>query len=435
VTSRERRRVLVIAPFPPGALPAHGGGNAIAQLVKSLAQRQRVALAYLRAKDETDPDPALAGCCDALFESRRPGLSVSSIRPLRRLPRLIPCVLRGDPLWVASRWSPAFATMVRDAARAWKPDIVQAEFGAMGIYLPAARATGARTVVTFHDPETTAARERAARSNGAEWLMWRTEAALWHVFDRRLLGSVDAAVAFTERDARILTALNRRANVTRVALGADVPRDPADAIGTSPPLLLFVGNFNHPPNVDAARYLLDDLYPILRRRHDDLSIALVGDHPPDWLPARADRHVRVTGFVPDLRPVMNDAAVFVAPLRQGGGMRLKVLDALAAGKATVGTPIAFEGTGVRHDQHALVADSTAGLCAAIELLLRDPGRRVQLGSAAREHVTQCLTWDRTAASYGELYDRLLSRPIAARQERGGLGATENGAQSRATRDH
>jgi glycosyltransferase involved in cell wall biosynthesis len=328
--------------------------------------------------------------------------------------------------------------MLRDAAQIWKPDIVQAEFGAMGIYLPAARATGARTVVTFHDPEPAAAHERAAQSSGAEWMMWRTEAALWHVYDRRLLGSVDAAVAFTDRDARILSALNSRANVTSVPLGANVPHAPADPIGTSPPLLLFVGNFNHPPNVDAARFLLDDLFPILRTRNDGLSLALVGDHPPDWLRARADRQVRVTGFVRDLGPMMNDATVFVAPLRQGGGMRLKVLDALAAGKATVGTPIAFEGTGARHDQHALVAESAAGLCEAIERLLRDPGRRVELGRAAREHVTRSLSWERTAAAYGELYDRLLSQPTgspSARQRRDRLAAREDSAESHSARDH
>ena len=409
MTADAPRRVLILAPFPPGALPAHGGGVAIAQLVKSLSRRHRVALAYLRAQDETEPDPSLARCCDAIIEGRRPGVSVSSIRPLRRVPFLLPLVMTGHPLWVASRWSPEFARRVRDVCRSWKPQIVQAEFGAMGVYLTDARQSPARTVVTFHDPETSAARQRAERSSGAEWAMWRMEAALWRIYDRRLLAAVDAAVAFTDRDSRVLSALNPRAPITTVPLGVEIPPTPADPTGLAPPpMLLFVGNFNHPPNVDAARYLLDDLYPRLRAQHTDLVVTLVGDHPPDWLRARAGEGVRVTGFIPDLWPLLNAAAVFVAPLRHGGGMRLKVLEALAAGKATVGTPVAFEGTGVRHEEQVLIADDAEGLCGAIEHLLAEPERRAALGRAARSYVAETLSWDRTAAAYSAVYDRVLA---------------------------
>jgi glycosyltransferase involved in cell wall biosynthesis len=411
--------VLIVAPFPPGGVPAHGGGNAIAQIVKSLARRNRVALAYLRAQDESEADASLAVHCDAIFESRRPGTSESSIRPLRRLPMLLPKVMTGHPLWVASRWSPAFARLLRRVAESWKPEIVQAEFGAMGVYLPAATRGGARTVVTFHDPEAPAAAERSARSSGAERVMWTFEAMQWRIFGARILGSIDAAVAFTDRDARALAAMREGSSITTVPLGVEMPPSVDDTREPSPPLLLFVGNFNHPPNVDAARVLLDEVYPRLRASHANLEVALVGAGPPEWIRARAGHGIRVTGFVPDLAAMLRAATVFIAPLRHGGGMRLKVLDALASGKATVGTSLAFEGTGVEQDRHALIADDTDAMCAAVDRLLRDPDKRVTLGRAARAHAAATLSWDRTAALYEEVYERVLSRHSARATSRPG----------------
>ena len=155
-----QRRIFVLAPYPPGSLPAHGGSVAIAALVTALCRRNRVALVYLRADDEAPADAALQAQCEVSIECRRQGTSVSSVRPLHRVPRLLPQVLQGQPLWVASRWSAELAAVVRRVVDSWSPDIVQAESGAMGAYFAAA-AGGARTVVTFHDAEAVTSTERS----------------------------------------------------------------------------------------------------------------------------------------------------------------------------------------------------------------------------------------------------------------------------------
>jgi glycosyltransferase involved in cell wall biosynthesis len=297
--------------------------------------------------------------------------------------------------------------MVDTLCDTWNPDVVQAEFGAMGMYLGSARTARAATVVTFHDPEVPAAIERAAWTNGAERLMWKFEAAQWRRFDARLLGSIDAAIAFTHRDAAVLESLHAAAPVHVVPLGVDVPDLPID--GGSAPLLLFVGNFNHPPNVDAARYLVEELFPRVKAMQPGVEMTLVGDRPPGWLKSREGEGVHVPGFVPDLGPLMQAAAVFVAPMQHGGGMRLKVIEALAAGKAVVGSSRAFEGTGVVHGRHALIVDHLDDQCAAIVRLLGDPAARIALGREARAHVAATLTWDTTAAAYEAVYDRVLDR--------------------------
>lgn len=405
--ARSRPRVLLLAPFPPGSSHAHGGALATGQLITALADRARIALAYLRATDEGPADAAVTTCCESVLEVRRPGDSRSSIRPFRRLPLVLGRVAAGTPLWAASRWSATFAKRVRAVSDAWRPQIVHAEFAAMGMYLSAARTGGSPTVVRFHDPGTSASRERIVRSRAAA-LAWKVDAMLGQRFERRILDSVDAAVALTERDARVLAALGDGKPIATIPVGITAPARAADPAGGDPPLLLFVGNFNHPPNVDAAFHLADDVFPPLRRRYPALELALVGPHPPQALMARAGPGLRVTGYVSDLAGLMDAASVVVAPVRQGGGMRVKVLEALAAGKATVGTELAFEGTGIEPGRHALVAEGAEALCEAVASLLERPDRRAALGRAAREHVLSSLSCEGVADRFGQLYRDLLS---------------------------
>ena len=277
----------------------------------------------------------------------------------------------------------------------------------MGAYLRAVHTAATRTVVTFHDAGTTAAAEHAARAAWREKPLWYADALLWRRYERRLVRSIDAAVAFTARDAAVLR-VRHGAPVTVVPLGIAPQPDWSTASSAGPSSLLFVGDFNHPPNEDAARWLLDELVPALRTRHPRLMVHLIGAHPPAWLRARAGNGVEVPGYVDDLAPYVSAATVVVAPLRRGGGMRVKVLEALAGGKAVLGTSRAFEGTGVVNEQHALVADDASSFVDGADRLLRDEELRRTLGSAARAHVAAHLTWDHAARRYESVYERLVS---------------------------
>jgi glycosyltransferase involved in cell wall biosynthesis len=112
--------------------------------------------------------------------------------------------------------------------------------------------------------------------------------------------------------------------------------------------------------------------------------------------------------VADLGPLLDAATVVVAPLREGGGMRVKVLEALAAGKAVVATTRALEGTGAITGRFALVADEEDSFAAALTRLLDDPAARRALGAAARSHVVDVLSPARAAAAYDALYAQLLA---------------------------
>jgi polysaccharide biosynthesis protein PslH len=404
----DRRRVLLLAPFPPRLDAAHGGGRAVAQLVRALARRQRVALAWLRTRDEAGIDPELAKLCERVLEHVRPGVSYSSVRPWPRALTVLPRMLTGRPLWVAARWQPAFARALRRLAEDWQPHVVQAEFGAMGQYLDAAAegSTGALRIVTIHEPAAANAARRRDGSSGAERLAWTLSARLWSRYEGRLLQRADATVVFTAADRRALHACHATAPIAQIPLGSELPALPADPVGEQPPALLFVGNYVHPPNLEAARWLLDELFPRLRTRFPGLRLWIVGDGAPDSLRRAAGDGVQVTGRVPEVAPFMERAAVVVAPLRSGGGMRVKMLDAMAAGKAVVATPLAVEGLDVRHGEQLLVAGDADAFVAAVASLLDDAGRRRELAQAARAWAESNLSWEQCAMQYEALYDRL-----------------------------
>jgi glycosyltransferase involved in cell wall biosynthesis len=138
-------------------------------------------------------------------------------------------------------------------------------------------------------------------------------------------------------------------------------------------------------------------------------LTIVGGAPPPEILTLAGTAVEVTGGVPDVTPYLDRAAVVAAPIRTGGGMRVKVLEALAAGKAVVASPVAVYGIDIEPGVHLEVAPDGDAFSRAVAALLRDESRRRSLGEAARRWATEHLGWERPIAAYEALYDDLLAR--------------------------
>jgi glycosyltransferase involved in cell wall biosynthesis len=230
----------------------------------------------------------------------------------------------------------------------------------------------------------------------------------WARFERAILKQVQAVVVFTDRDRDMLAALAPHTQIMRISLGTTLPQHPLSAVGMPPLSILFVGNFVHPPNIEAAVRLAGKIFPHVRARHPDLMLYVVGDRPPLSLRRMANTHVVVTGRVPDVTPYLNHAAIVVVPLSLGGGMRVKVLEALAAGKAVVASPRAVEGLDLVDGEHVILAESDEQFCDAIKQLLAEPQQRVALGVCARAWACANLGWQQSIAAYENLYQRLLN---------------------------
>ncbi len=410
--ARRGRRLLFLVPFAPRLDAVHGGSRTIAQLLAALAERNRLAVLCLRGPDEPPVDEVLRAGCELVEEvSRSPG--GPAVQRWRRRGRTVRALFGSTPRWVAQWASPRYAARVRELARTWAPEIVQIEFHVMGQYATALRGCAAPRVLVQHDPGVAAARERWGARGGIAGLLARREVRAWERYEAGIMEEAQAVVVFTERDRRALAPVARDAPVVRIPIATALPERPLDPLGHLPPSICFVGSFIHPPNTDAAVRLAGAIFPRLRAEFPDLSLRIVGDSPPGEVRALAGAKVSVTGRVPDTTPFLDRAAVVAVPLRLGGGMRVKVLEALAAGKAVVASPLSVEGLDLTDGEQVVLAGSDQEFADAIGNLLRDPARRAALATRARAWACANLGWGPVVAAYERLYDSLstgASRP-------------------------
>lgn len=396
-------RLLVLAPFPPNVDAPHGGGRVIARLLVALAERHRIALLCLRDDHDFPLDAELRRRCEVVREIPLPPL------PSRRARAAALAI--GTPLWASQLGSGELRVAVSEVARTWRPDLLQLEMGVMAQYASCVPRRVPRLLVE-HEPGTS----RAIPHTGPEPLRHAVVTALerraWRLHGARSLRSVDAVVVFTEADRQALAGL-AEATVHVIPLGVTVPARAAHPGGLEK-ALLFVGNFVHPPNVEAAAFLLDDILPRVRARRPGTIAYVVGASPPQYLLERAGGGTVIPGEVPSLDPFLDRAAVVVAPIRTGGGMRVKVMEALAAGKAVVATSVAARGLELVDGRHLVVANGAAEFADAVTSLLDDEQRREQLAGAARAWAGARRDWDAVARDYERVYETLVGRSPADR---------------------
>lgn len=228
-------------------------------------------------------------------------------------------------------------------------------------------------------------------------LNWR-EAQRLQRYERRILTHFQRVVVCSPEDRRITRTQSPTIAIEVIPNGADTDyyRPPALPEGSQlahKPTILLLGTMHYYPNIDAVHYFFDDIYPPLRTRYPTLQVLIVGHQPPPAIRALGDQPgVTVTGSVRDIRPYLARSSLLAVPLRLGGGTRLKITEALAAGVPVVSTPIGAQGLVVKHEEHLLLAEEPAAFCAAIQRLLDDPPLGCRLAEAGRKLVESQYSW-------------------------------------------
>jgi glycosyltransferase involved in cell wall biosynthesis len=172
--------------------------------------------------------------------------------------------------------------------------------------------------------------------------------------------------------------------------------------------VIFIGNFAHHPNAEAAEILLTEIYPALRRQFPQTQLFLVGRNPTPTMiiASRGDTQITVTGEVEDIRPYLATARVMVVPLRQGSGTRLKILEAFAAGCPVVSTAKGAEGLQCRGGEHFLRAEGTGAILQAIHQLWGDPVLEATLIKAAHDLLQSAYSWEAVSTTVGNALQQL-----------------------------
>lgn len=228
----------------------------------------------------------------------------------------------------------------------------------------------------------------------ASRLLYRFEARRIAAYECRVAASADETWVISEADREVLASRCPGSNLRVVTNGVDLERFQPQGRQPKPNSLIFVGHMGVFHNIDAATYLVQEVLPLVRRVLPDCTISLVGADPVGQVQRLAEfPSVRVTGYVADLNACLNEAALFVAPLRFAAGVQNKVLEAMAAGLPVVTTSIVNKGLGARAGEEIAVADTPEMMSRQIVGLLSDDARRARIGAAGREFVRSEYSWN------------------------------------------
>ncbi|MFB3829810.1 MAG: glycosyltransferase [Bryobacteraceae bacterium] len=370
--------VLLASPYVPFPL-SHGAAVRIYNLMRRAAADFDQVLVAFSETLET-PAPELLEIAGEVVVVRRTG--THAVAPSR------------DPDTVEEFRSPAYRAALRQTVRKWRPAVAQLEFTQMAQY--AEDCAPARTILVEHDI-TFELYEQMMRLGGD----WETRRQLerWRRFEPAAWRRVDRVVAMSTHDA----ALVEGAAATVLPNGVDLERFQPSAGPPSPRRLLFIGSFAHKPNVLAMEFFLGEVWPLL---HDCTLHVIAGKRHLDFAPrALFERPgIELEGFVADVRPAYRNAAVVIAPLLASAGTNIKILEAMAMGKAIVTTPAGIHGLDV--ESGVVVAREPAAFAAAIEELLGGEALREETGRRARLRVEREFNWDLIAARQARLYREL-----------------------------
>ena len=403
-------RVLVLTPYPPRGDGRHGGSRAMAASLLALAEAHELGLLYLRRPGEPEADPALAARAALTVAVPHPERADGGGALLRARAAELAGTLTGTPAWVGWTASPALARETRALAAAFRPDVVQFEQHVMAQFAASLPVRGPARVLVVHEPGAASAHEQRLAASGARAALRSLDARAWARLGAaraRRDGRARRVHGGRPGDARPLRAAgpdHGRPAARRGAAGGRVPRRYGAAHAALRAATTPIRRTRPPP-----RSLLGDILPCVRRDLADAALVLVGQHA-DRLGALSTPGAMATGPVVDVRPYLERAALVVAPLWSGGGMRVKVLHALAAGKAVVASPRAVAGLGLRDGEEVAIADTPATFAAAVTRLLRDPGARAAIGAAARRWALA----QPAGAGYAHRYEQVWDAAIARR---------------------
>ncbi len=302
---------------------------------------------------------------------------------------------------------------VRETVTGWlndgRFDVAVCDFLSASLNFP--RTFAAPCVLFQHNVESVLWRRQAAHEpNLLKRIAFKLEAWKMARYERATVARFPHVIAVSDRDRDEMTSMTDPSRLSVVPTGVDVAQYRTVA-GEDPaaPNVMFLGSMDWDANVDAVEHFCREMWPAVRRAVPNARFRIVGRNPHPRVAKLASESVEVTGTVPSVIDYLRDAAVVVVPLRVGGGTRLKIFEAMAAGRAVVSTPIGAEGLDVTSGRDLILADDDRQFAEAVIDLLRDGDRRRTLGANAAASAAR-YDWPAIALHFEQILRRTMSPP-------------------------
>lgn len=340
-------KVLYVIPYTP-VNPTFGGSLRIYHILDHLCRHHDVTVAgFSIPEDEkrlVKNFPKLAGKTHFI---KSPSLGKS--------PRWMQfkSLFTSHSFWHQSSRSEALQTMLDKLFKVNSFDIIQCEFPPMAMYR---FESDAIKIIDCHNVEYDNFRRMAKVKNPLRKLYYRLESYKFYHEETAICKEQDALFVTSERDISIFDEEVPDVRKYLVPNGVDASYFLPSKTTPKPYSIVFVGMMKYVPNYDGMIFFLDEIFPKILEKYPEATITIIGKNPPASITRRATKNVIVTGFVEDTRPYIENASVYVVPLRMGGGTRLKIIEALSMKKPLVTTSIGCEGIDIENRESALIAD-------------------------------------------------------------------------------
>jgi glycosyltransferase involved in cell wall biosynthesis len=403
-------RVLWLSHFIPYP-PIGGNRQRSFNLIRNVSRRDEVSLIAFNLLNE--PDKQLV---DYQIELKKYCASVEfwsmplRWRSIQWWAKSAVSPLLHDPFASRAFWSKRVAERWKNALLGHIGAVLHIDSPDLALFTDLA--TNFSKVLNHHNCESAMADRRAQLDqNAIRRFYLRAQAHKLNELEQRICPRFDVNTVVSESDALLLRARAPNAHFHVVENGTDLTYFQTSHLPIEPKSLIFAGSMNWYGNISAVQYFASEVFPLIQKECKDAHLYLAGNSPPKWVLEWAAQNGSVT-VVPspaDIRPWLDRAAVFVCPIFDGGGTRLKILDAMAMGKAVVSTSIGCEGLRVKNGENIMVADGPKEFASAVLCLLENDALRLQIGAAGRVLVEKEYSWERISLELQQAYRCALNR--------------------------
>ncbi len=396
-------------PYPPTAGAALRNYN----LLKGLGSRNEVHLLTF-ARPLTHPDEKSVEISRRHMQKHCRSVTVLNLptdkHRLRWYALLLLNIFSRDAYSTWQFYSRQMKRAITDAVTQSKFDIVHVDTIALAGY--ASRLHGLPAVLNHHNVESQLLLRRAATTRNVFLKAFlKLQGRKLARAERRETANFVGNICVSKSDCEELRQVSRAAVCRVISNGTDVEYfQPQPGLEVAPSLV-FTGSMSWYPNAQGMLHFAKSIWPQIKKEMPETTMHLIGSNPPPEIirVGERDPHFKVLGFVDDVRPIIAQASVYVVPISVGGGTRVKILDAMAMGKAIVSLPVGAEGLEVTDGKEIVIARESSDFAEAVVSLLRDEARRRSLGSCARETVVAKYSWTGIVPLLEEFYHEASGR--------------------------
>ena len=389
-------KILFLSPTVPFPL-TDGGRIRVFNLLKQIAEKSDVTLLAL----ETQPTDA-----EGVTRLQQLGVQVHLVPNAPTLPRvsfrtLVNAFRKRQPITVARYDLPAYRQKFRELLTTENYDLVHYEMFHIAQFHTETDLPG---VLSQQNVDSEIWRRLCGETlNPFYKFVYWTQQLAFQRYERMLSPEFDAVTCTSSIDAAVFQQHCAEDAIAIIPNGVDVTHFQPDFTAEAPTHLIYIGSMDWYPNEDAVAFFADEVLPSIQSKVLDVQFSIVGGNPSARVQKLVEREgVVVTGRVPEIKPYFAEATVFVVPLRIGSGTRLKILEALAMGKAIVSTSVGAEGLDLKDGAEIFIADEPDAFADAVTRLLTDSALRRRIGENGRTRVEQDYDW----RSIGEKLHRL-----------------------------